>query len=341
MKKRIAIIIILLLIFGGVMGGYLYLKGLGNPAKPSSNEHVVVEIPMGSSTSDIAAILVENGIITDEFKFKLFSRMNEYDGMYQAGTYTLSPSMDATQICDIICSGETTNHEIVVPEGYTLDQIGDAFEATGALSKDKFLSLVANGDYSEYSFLAGAVKGEKRLEGYLWPATYSVPVTMDEDGAIRMMLDTFNEEIEKIDYQSKLGGLSFNEIMTIASIIEKETLLPEDKPIVASVIYNRLKKGMKLQMDSTVNYALGQSELNVTYDDMEFESPYNTYVVEGLPPGPICAPGKDSIEAALNPAKTKYMYFVLSEKGDGSNNFSETYEEFEKDRQAFYDSLEG
>ena len=180
------------------------------------------------------------------------------------------------------------------------------------------------------------------LEGYLVPDTYSVPAGTSEDEIIRQLLDAHKEIFDsKAKAKAKKLKRSENEIMIIASIIEKECADVGDQPIVASVIYNRLKIDMPLQMDSTIQYILGLEGVrkeDLLYDDTEVESPYNTYTNPGLPAGPICCPGRSAIEAALNPADTKYLYFVLDDKLDGKMAFSEDYNDFLKDKDAYYEA---
>ena len=194
----------------------------------------------------------------------------------------------------------------------------------------------------DYSFLDDSVQGESRLEGFLFPDTYSVPKGSNEKFIINEMLKRF-DEIYTPDMRKKAKKMGYTdrEIVTVASIIERETVLDDERAKVASVIYNRLDKNMKLQMCSCVQFLLGKQKHFLDENDISIESPYNTYIYEGLPPGPIACPGKASLEAALNPAKTDYIYFVVSDKGDGSMKFSKDYDEFLKNKEDYYASVEG
>ena len=334
MVKRLVIILILILLILGSIA-YVFL-GLNNPKDTQDHSEILIEIPMGSTTGDIGVILESNGVIKNANMFKLYSRLNGFDNTYVAGAYTLSPSMTTEDICKIISSGETTSLKFTVPEGYTIYDIADAMSDYSQLDGDNFLRLVKEGDYSEYEFLKGAVSGEHRLEGYLFPDTYLLSPGGNEEDLIKSMLDRFQVEYDAIKSDVEKKKMSLNQILTVASIIEKETMHLEDKPLVSSVIYNRLDIGMKLQMDTTIIYAMRENKVDLTYDDMEYDSPYNTYIVDGLPIGPICCPGRDSIDAAINPAKTDYFYFVLTDQGDGTIAYSHSHEEFLKDKEAYY-----
>lgn len=338
---KIILLVLLVLIIAGGLFGLSYLNSIKGPLSEGSDEFVSIEIPSGSSTVDIGDILTENGIVKSTFGFRLFSKMNDYDGKYIAGHYNLSPGMTSEEICEAMCSGETVTIMFTVPEGYNISEITDLLVDNGFVDRATFEAYLENGNFTDYSFLKYAQPGKNRLEGFLFPSTYSLPPGSNEEDIIRAMLDKFQEEFT--DEMKKKGedlGYNLNEILTIASIIEKETPVDSDRPLVSSVIYNRLDIGMYLGMDSTVLYSLGEHKQNLTYDDTAVDSPYNTYINFGLPPGPICCPGKASMEAAINPAETDYIYFVVSPAGDGTSNFSDNYEQFEKDKEAYYASLE-
>ena len=241
--------------------------------------------------------------------------------------------MDFQEIADIIVSGKVTTVNFTIPEGYTIYQTASAIAAKGLGDYDTLVSLIEAGDF-EYDFLKDAQNNKNKLEGYLFPNTYTVDEGMNEEQIIKVMLDQFEKQPYKV-YAESGSSYSLNDIITVASIIERECKVDEERPLVASVIYNRLAKGMPLQMCSTVQYVLGKQKEVLTYADTRIESPYNTYTNTGLPPGPICSPGLAAIKAALNPADTDYLYFVLSEKLDGTSNFSSDYAQFEKDKAAY------
>lgn len=341
MKKVItAILIIVIVAVGTGAYAYHYISGIDAPYDASDDSSRSVTIEQGATTKDIAGILESEGIIGSARKFIIFSRLNEYDGKFQAGTYFLSPSMTLREIADTLSNGDTVTLKFTIPEGYTLAKISEKLSESGIIDKSKFDALIAQGDFN-YDFLKTAVQDGRKLEGYLFPDTYALPAGSDERAIINAMLSRFGEVFND-EYKSKteLLGMSVNEIITVASIIECEASVESDRPIVASVIYNRLRTGMTLGMDSTIHYILNNAEGELTYDDLAIESPYNTYVNQGLPPGPISCPGESAIKAALYPSDTDYLYFVLSDKGDGTMAFSEDYETFLKDKEAYYASIQ-
>lgn len=318
-----------------------YLNGLDGPLEKGGLENKIITIPSGSSTLDIGEILEGNEIIKDKTGFRIFSKLNQYDGKYIAGTYTLSSGMTTTEICEKISKGETTATVFTIPEGYTVDQIIDVLVKEGYGTRESFLEVIENGDFDEYDFIEKDPSLIYELEGYLFPETYSLDHGASEEAIIKAMVDHFDQVFDaNMRKRAEELGYSIREIVTIASIIEKESILDEDRPLVSSVIYNRLDIDMRLGMDTTVLYVMDEHKVDLTYDDIEVDSPYNTYLNYGLPPGPICCPGKASLEAALYPAVTDYYYFVVSDKGDGSIAFSETEEQFEKDKAAYYDAKE-
>ena len=331
----ILIPILLILSIGATIGlRYVFNLDLSKSVDVKDNHTKMVTIPEGSSTQDIADILVNEGIISDAFKFRLFSRLNDFDGKFLAGQYPLAPTMTTSEIAEMLCLGLTEQESFTIPEGYTINQIADTLYDQGLIDKEKFLDLTVNGDYSEYSFLEGAVEGEHHLEGYLFPETYTIPVGADEDMIIRMMLDQFNTVFSKYEERAKEMNMTVNEAITLASLVEKEAILDTDRALVSSVIHNRIKVGMPLQIDATIHYALeliGMNRQYLTYDDLEVDSPYNTYKIEALPPGPIASPGEACIKAALYPAETDYIYYVLVDDSDAAMAFSTNYEDFMTD----------
>ncbi|MDD5921671.1 MAG: endolytic transglycosylase MltG [Eubacteriales bacterium] len=332
-------ILIVLFILGFAFGFVYYRMTAANSSKKTVQAFVVEE---GSGTSQIAAELESKGLIRSANGFKIYARIHKMDGKFQAGTYNLSPSMKVSEIANIIEGGKVAAVSVTITEGMNEFEIAQLLAKKGLVDKDKFIDAAENTDFSkEFPFLKNAQKGKYRLEGYLYPETYSIPEGSSEEDIIRIMLKQFQKVYQSLSIKKKAAkmGYSVNEIMTVASIVEKESGNKKDRPTVASVIYNRLKEPMKLQMDSTVNYALITNGKTITgatsYKDLEEDSPYNTYRVDGLPPGPICSPGKSSIEAALDPDDTDYLYFVLSEKLDGTSYFTDNYEDFMKAANAY------
>jgi UPF0755 protein len=336
-KKALIILAIILAVLFAISSG---LSMLNSPKDRSDTTYTNVTIEEGSSTEDIAKALQKAGVIDSVRNFRILSKLWRYDGKYKAGTYALSPSMRSSDIAKTIINGSENTNTVTIPEGYTIEQTAEALDKAGVADKDKFMDAAENGDFSSFSFLDDAQTGKNHLEGYLFPDTYQFGVNASEKQIITTMLNQFdNVFTEKYKKRAKKLGYTENEIVIIASMIERETQVDSDRAKVASVIYNRLDANMPLQLDCTVQYALGKQKESLTYKDTQVDSPYNTYTNTGLPKGPICSPGKESIEAALYPAKTDYLYYVLSSKLDGSHKFSSTYSQFEKDKAAYSKAL--
>ncbi len=342
MKKKIVSVILIILLISAVTGFFAIkrvLKVIELPANPDYTEMITVEIEMGATTKDIAEILKENGITSSVTGFRLFSKLNDYDGTFQAGIYQLSPSMTTDEIATKLQNGQAQSFMITIPEGLSVSEIADKFDSEGIVTREAFMEVAANGEF-EYDFLNDEL-GALRMEGFLFPETYSFPIDVDAHTIMDTMLLQFSEVYsEEYIARTQELGLTISEVVTIASIIEREAILDEERSVVSSVIYNRLEIGMKLEMCSTVQYVLGEHKQFLTYDDTSRESDYNTYLHEGLPPTPIAVPGKASIEAALYPEDTPYLYFVVSADQDGSMEFSENYDEFLVNKEAYYNSVE-
>lgn len=315
-------------IAAGSLGFSAVMKYEDRAIEPGDFTPVTVTIPSGSGTLGIGRILEENGLIKSANSFRLQSKLKGMDGRYKAGAYTLSPSYTTTQIMNILISGDADTIRFTIPEGLTIAQTMERLSAKGLINNDMFLKEIESGQF-DYPFLKDAPSGASRLEGYLYPNTYDVFATASEHDIIDRMLKELNRIFTAQLYdRAEALGKNLNEVMTIASLIERESRVDSERALISSVIYNRLEKGMPLQIDATVQYALGEQKEFLTYQDLEIDSPYNTYKVKGLPPGPICSPGEASIRAALYPENTDYLYYVLSKEKDGSHRFAANYEQF-------------
>lgn len=335
--KKFKIITPILIIVIAVCCVYMYMN-LDKPYKGGADS-AVVKVEQGSSTGDIAHNLHEKRVIGSEFKFKLLSKIKGYDGKYKAGSYKVSCKQRPSEIAQVIMSGVSNGRQVTVPEGYNVKQIAKLMDKEKVCTEADFLAACETGNF-DYKFLDKNVKGPERVEGFLYPATYPIEDDMTAEDVVRAMLDEFNQKFTEDDYKTaKKMNMTVEQIVTVASIVEREAVKPEERAKVASVIYNRLDKGMNLQMCSTIQYILGSQKEILTNEDTSIPSPYNTYLNGGLPPTPIACPGIDSINAALHPAKTDYLYFVVSDKLDGSMKFSTDYDEFLKNKDAYYDAL--
>ncbi|WP_053957080.1 endolytic transglycosylase MltG [Inediibacterium massiliense] len=329
MISKIKRIIIVMLMVGvlGIVGGRFYFYQSIKPVDVQSNRETMVIIPKGASTGNIASILKEKNLIQSSYTFRLLSKWSEADGQMKAGTYLLKENMSADEIIKILSNGETakTITKITIPEGFEFKQIVDRLEARGLIDRNKFIEMANYGDF-DYPFLKEIPKGENRLEGFLFPDTYEIGKEETEREIIIKMLDRFNHVFKDEYYKrAKELNMNINEVVTLASIIEREAKLDEERTIVSSVFHNRLKKKIRLRSCATVQYVLGERKPHLTNKDTSIDSPYNTYKHDGLPPKPIASPGEASIKAALYPKDTNYLYFVVSK--NGAHHFSQTYEE--------------
>lgn len=293
---------------------------------------VTITIPDGSGAGVIAQILAENGLISDQSDFLAEVRRTEAESMLKSGSYRIVAGSDDTSIIKLLTAGpNASTAQLTIPEGYTSSQIAATVQDSLGVSADDFLAQAKASNYvADYPFLAAA--HEDSLEGYLFPKTYdfSGSESVTADTVIRAMLDQYQAETSSIDLAAAAASLSErygidldeNDVLTMASIVEREAVTDEQRPKVASVFYNRLRDGMRLQSDATLTYSLGRAataeEIN-TLDD-----PYNTNLYAGLTPTPVCSPSLASIEAACEPADTNFYYFFITQD---TEQFSETYDQ--------------
>jgi len=297
---------------------------LHQPVNPA-NAKVRFVVPPGSSFHEVADTLHRTGLIDSVTVFDLYARYKHLDRNVQAGAYELSRNLNMIQILDALQTAIPEEIFVTVPEGYTIKKTAALLDTGGVIKGSDYLSQAVTGQFN-YDFLKDLKPGAS-LEGFLFPDTYLIPRTGTAKQLITLQLDQFNRRWNDTRKgqatQRKLNPL---QVVTIASMIEREALFDEDRPLVASVIYNRLSAGWALDIDATVLYAKGAWQATVTTDDRKIDSPYNTYLHTGLPPGPIANPGIKAIEAALQPATTGY-FFYLSDK-QGHNHYAKTNEEF-------------
>jgi len=292
----------------------LFVTAIYFPLEENSAIQKIVNIPSGTNAKEIVIVLEENEIIRkNNYTFRILTKLLKLEDQLKYGEYNLNPSMNMLQILDKLVKGEVIVYKITIPEGYTSTQIAELLDKKEVAEKEAFLKL--------------AKGSEKSWEGYLFPDTYEVPKKYGAENMSEVMLSNFNQiAIEnKFTEKAEEIGFSLDEIIILASIIEKEARFSEEKSKVSSVFYNRLEIGMKLQSCATIQYILETPKEILDEKDLKINSPYNTYLYKGLPPGPICNPGLDSIMAALEPEEGNYLYFVLGK--NGRHIFSKTYEE--------------
>jgi len=318
-----------------LIGLYLRLRRSDLQTRASADDTAeVFTVNPGETAATIAPRLDREGLVSDGQLFLYLVRYRGVDAQLEAGEYELRPNMTMDEIIDTLQHGRLREVSITIPEGKRAEEVAELLEERGISDGEEFLSLVRAGS-SAYGFLGGRPEGaSSSLEGYLFPETYRIPADYDAAAILDLLLATFGERFSPEMRQAAADkGMTVHEVVTLASIVEREAVVPEERPIIASVYLNRLAQGMYLQSDPTVQYALGYQEDAGQWwkipmsleEDVVVDSPYNTYMYPGLPPGPLCSPGLASIEAVLEPAETPYLFFYS--KFDGSHAFAETYEE--------------
>lgn len=325
MKKTLIITCIVLVIIVGTAGAFVYdLWQFSIKAADTKATEKSIIIASGQSLKKSAAILQSEGIITSASKFRLLARIKDYDKKLQAGEYILSASMPPLKILEIMISGSVKLYKITIPEGYNIFQIAAIVAEAGFASKSSFLESATDPATAREMGIEAST-----LEGYLFPDTYFFPKGVTIEKMISKMIARFREVFtEDLKKRAQKIGFSVHQVVTLASIIEKETGAPEERPIISSVFHNRLKRGMRLETDPTVIYGIKDFDGNLTRKHLATHTPYNTYKIKGLPPGPIANPGIASMEAALFPAETAFLYFVS--KKDRTHHFSKNLIEHNK-----------
>ena len=307
--------------------GYFYYSSGLNAVSANAAAEMQVVIPRGSSLKAIADILKKENIIRDSLVFELYCQLNDRSDSIKAGKYSISSSMRVPEIVEVIVSGKAIvdTLKFTIPEGYKLEQIVEKLSSLGVVSKEEIESALDAKKY-DYGFISQIPDREKKLEGYLIQDTYEIYKDTTAQAIIDNLLERF-DEIFTEEYKSRAKELdmTMDQVVVLASIIEREAKLDNERKTISAVFHNRLKKNMMLQSCATVQYLFKEQKDVLSYKDLEIQSPYNTYINAGLPPGPIASPGLKSIEAALYPEDTDYLYFVA--RDDGSHIFTRTYGE--------------
>lgn len=339
-SKPLVVVVIVLVIAAAIMiYGYSQYKIYQEEyqgTKSTTGEDVVVVIPEGAATKQIAQILKDAGLIKFPRAFVKRVKESEYRGALQPGEFTLNTGMSTWEMIEILGYIEPTRQvmcTLTIPEGYSIEQIAQRVETEGICSEEDFLNAVQDTSY-EYSFLDSIPEDAHvnyRLQGFLFPATYDIFEDTTAHDIVDMMLAKF-DEVYSGGYENRAEEMGYTafEVVNRAAIVEREAKLDEERPIIAGVINNRLEQGMMLQMCPTVLYPITNGiydKSEVTYDDLEVESLYNTYKYTGLPVGPICNPGAVSINAVLYPDENNYLYYHVDDEERGNHIFTETYEE--------------
>ena len=325
-RKRTVIMVAIGLILAVIAGGAYWYGEQMKPVASADAKPQTIKVKSGMTSGAIADVLLEKGLIRNRTAFLLAARQAGLDKALQAGEYAVSRAMTVEQIINVMAKGITVYSEFTVPEGFTVEQIAALLEEKGLARKERFLALARN--YSPFD------KRERpnvkyRAEGFLFPDTYRISRGASEEMILQTMAQEFSRKFTpELQAKAQSIGLSAYEVIVLASLIEREVQLAKERPMVARVFLNRIKIGMPLQSCATIQYILGYAKEELTIADTQLPSPYNTYLHQGMPPGPVANPGLSSIQAALNPAEGGWLYFVIDGK-TGGHRFSRSLAEHE------------
>lgn len=325
---KLVIFLVLILVPFGAFAGYMMKASNGS----GTGGEVSVVIAPGSSASKIAAQLEDAGVIRAAWLFRIYARLHGTAGTLKPGEYVFRSDMSYGDVVAILEKGpKIAVTRVTIPEGKTVRETAAIFERVAGISANEFLAEATNGTHTTPIL----PKGSRNLEGLLFPKTYELKEGTTAGQVVDLMLRQFEQETATLDIVAKAKGLGVTpyEAIVIASMIEREAKVPQDRAKVSRVIYNRIDRHMRLQIDATVQYGIyrktGSYKNPLLVSDYSFPSPYNTYLIDGLPPAPIAGPGRAAIEAALNPAPGRWLYYVLiNDKGEHA--FANTYAEFQQ-----------
>lgn len=290
----------------------------------AEEKRINVKIQAGLSTAEIAERLAEKGVIGSSWKFRILSRLRGYDDKFRPGSYTFTANMEDDEVFAKLLTGEKRLIQFTIPEGFGVKEIAERLYNLDLVNKEDFLQAAK--DFAPYDYMRKHKDVFFAAEGFLFPDTYTVESDMEIEELLSLMANTLDEKLKPaMRTQAEKMGLSIYDLITLASLVEREVRFPEDRPIVAQVLLKRIKLNMPLQTDATLQYLMDAPKEEVSIADTQIDSPYNTYQHVGLPPGPIANPGMASIEAVLHPSETEYLYFVADKRGH--NHYAYTYEE--------------
>ncbi|MCM3206353.1 endolytic transglycosylase MltG [Paenibacillus illinoisensis] len=334
--KAIVVVLLIIVIAAGGAGAAVW-----NMMRPvaASADPVVFEIKSGSGTSQIADQLEQEGLIRSGLAFKGYLKWKKQGSSFMAGTYSMNPGVPYDEIISKLNSGEVVPEEMVkftIPEGYTVLQMADKLSAEGVVDREEFIKLANDPSSFDVDIIKDIPVDEELryvLEGYLFPETYELKKGSSTHDVMQRMLEEFQTKINTIpdlDTKLKARNLSLHELITIASLVEREVVVDEERALVAGVIDNRIKQDMKLEIDATVQYLLDKPKARLLFKDLKVKSPYNSYLNKGLPPGPIASPSLESIEAALAPEASDYLFYVTKKDGSSGHLFAKTYKEHQQ-----------
>ena len=322
---KVILILILTIIFLTLFCSVVYAKMVKSPASKTKTEKQF-EVIKGEGVRDIAGSLYEEKLLNHPTIFLIYLKKNNLSASLKAGKYTLDTGMNIVDIANILTEGKIRSSKVVIPEGWRAEEIAVYLEKQGIGTKANFLEKITK-EY-DLSFLKDKPK-DQTLEGYLFPDTYFITPDTTQTDIIKMMLENFDKKFTaELRGEAVKQGMGIHEVLTLASIVEKESGKKEDKELIVGVLKNRLNLGMPLQSDVTNHYIIGDWKKELTAEDLALNSPYNTRIYKGLPPGPICSPGLDSIKAALFHKESDYLYYLSAK--DGTTYFSYNQEEHDE-----------
>ncbi|CCX53350.1 endolytic transglycosylase MltG [Veillonella sp. CAG:933] len=308
----------------------MYLKPNSVAGTP---QDVVFTVDKDQTGAEIGDMLYEKGIISSPTTFRLALRLTGSMDKLQQGYYQIPQNASLRQVIALLQKGKLQEIKVIIPEGYTIQQIADELEKDGLGPKEAFLEKAKT--YVPYQYMYGPAKVDYRVEGFLFPSTYEIPVGNTPEEILKRMAGEMNKQLTpEIRAQIEAKHMTIFEFITLASLVEKEALFDEERPIIAAVFLKRLQIGMPLQSCASIQYILGYPKPHISIEDTKLPSPYNTYMHVGLPPGPIANPGMKSMEAVLNASSTDYLFFVADK--EGHHHFTKTYEEHMKVVESIY-----
>ncbi len=329
LKCLLALMVLTLVVLGGLVAWFYYVPNRFD----DTNETAVVEISKEATGVDIAQKLEDEGLVRSGYAFRLALRLTGEGHKLQSGHYEIPKKISVHDLIVLLQEGKSKEISVTIPEGYTIGDIAKLLEEKHVCTAQDFLDRAKV--LRPYPYMHGTQETSYGVEGFLFPSTYNIPVGATADDVIKMMADEFNRQLTPdLRKVAQAQGLDIYQWVTLASLVEREALFDQDRAPIAAVFKRRLQEGMPLQSDATISYVLGYSKVHVTLEDTKLQSPYNTYINPGLPPGPICNPGVKSLEAVAHAGTTDYRFFVADK--EGHNHFSKTYEEHLKVVESIY-----
>ena len=326
-KKKLLTIIAGILILAAIMLGVAI--NANNNKNLATGENIIITVEPGMTNADIATLLQNKKMINSPVFFRLQSKFARMERSLQAGEYEIVSGMSNWEIIDLFSKGQVRHKTLTIPEGYTIEQIAKKIEESGLGSAEEFKKAAK--DYAPYSYMETSNNNVIfKAEGFAYPSTYYLSPGSAEKEILAIMVKEFDTQLtEDIRQKAKDKNMSIRDLVNLASLVEKEAVFPEERPVIAGVFLKRLQIQMPLQSDTTIQYILGVQKKEISIADTKIDSPYNTYLYAELPPGPIASPSISTINAVLDPKQTNYLYFVADL--EGHHHFTETYQDHLKE----------